>query len=168
MKKSLRSLSRMVIINFIFFFIVIYFLNKRAQLSKPLFVSPNNLPKSSVTQTNLTSAPSESTASVSVPSDSTPSDPAPTDLTQSDPTPTSAPSLLSQLSAHNSRSSCWFVIDGSLYDITSFFGSHPGGDETLIKYCGTDASVAFHTKDKMIPADHSASAKAMLQQYLIQ
>lgn len=146
MKKTLRSLSRVVIINFIFFFIVIYFLNKQ---SVPAKVIVNN---SNITSNTI------SPILVSLPAS------LPPQIT----TPTSPPSLMSQLASHNSRSSCWFVIDGSLYDITPFFGSHPGGDEIMLKYCGTDASNGYNTKDKMIPADHSASAKAMLQQYLIQ
>lgn len=150
MKKTLRSLSRMVIINFIFFCTVVYFLNKQ---SMPAKIITNNINLSNnIISPTLVTLPLSS----------------PTDLPSQIATPTSTPSLMSQLASHNSRSSCWFVIDGNLYDITPFFGSHPGGDEIMLKYCGTDASNGYHTKDKMIPADHSASAKAMLQQYLIQ
>ncbi|MFA6017171.1 MAG: cytochrome b5-like heme/steroid binding domain-containing protein [Patescibacteria group bacterium] len=149
MKKYLRTLSRMAIIDFVFFFITLFFLNKQ--------ISPSKAITKNVIDPILNLEVQTPNLGVST-----------TDKTTTDPTPTSPPDLSSQLSQHNSRSSCWFIIDGQLYDITSFFGSHPGGDGTLLKYCGTDASNGFHTKDAMIPADHSASAKAMLQQYLIQ
>lgn len=127
MKKQLKLLSQIAIINFLFFFVVVYFLNKQTPLRPTGYAGQ---------------APSLYFAS---------------------PEPTAE-----AVSNHNSRSSCWFTIDGQLYDITPYFGSHPGGDEIMLKYCGTDASQAFHTKDKMFPVDHSSSAKAMLQPYLIQ
>ncbi|MFA6532975.1 MAG: cytochrome b5-like heme/steroid binding domain-containing protein [Patescibacteria group bacterium] len=151
MKKSLKSLSRIVIINFIFFFTFISLLSKQIYSVKISSAGSKVIPSGITLST---------TQSVNI---SSTSDSDPPKLS-----PTSPPDLFSQLSTHNNRSSCWFIIDGHLYDITSFFGSHPGGDDIMLKYCGTDASSGFHTKDKMIPADHSASAKAMLQQYLIQ
>lgn len=135
MKKTLRSLSRIVIINFIFFLVVIYSFNKQPALSK----AQQSVTKKTTTQITIS--------------------------TQTSPTP---PNLFSQLAQHNSRSSCWFIIDEHLYDITPFFGSHPGGDDIMLKYCGTDASNGYHTKGQMVPADHSDTAKEMLQQYLIQ
>ncbi len=77
-------------------------------------------------------------------------------------------SKASQVSNHNTPSDCWMIIDGSLYDITAYFGSHPGGDPNLLRACGTDASVAFHTKGKSEAKDHSAAAIAILAQYKIE
>lgn len=82
-------------------------------------------------------------------------------------TSTPAPDLFAELPKHNTRTDCWIMYEGHLYDITSYFGSHPGGDQVMIKYCGQDVTTGFNTKDKSSPKPHSSSAKDLLQQYLI-
>ena len=142
MKKILKLLSQLVIIVFIFFLITVYFLSKQAPSKKPSTISLDISP--SITQVNPSLVPISS------------------------PIVSPIQNLLSQLSTHNNINSCWFVIDGNLYDVTPYFGSHPGGDRDLLKYCGQDATSGFHTKNKVSAVDHSAAAKAELQQYLIQ
>ncbi|KAJ9157260.1 Cytochrome b5 [Pleurostoma richardsiae] len=44
---------------------------------------------------------------------------------------------------HASRESCWVIVDGSAYDVTSFLDSHPGGASAILKYAGKDATAAF-------------------------
>lgn len=70
--------------------------------------------------------------------------------------------LFSELQNHNTRSDCRIEYSGNIYDITSFFGSHPGGDDVMLAYCGQDATSAYDG----VP--HSANAKILLQQYLVQ
>lgn len=43
---------------------------------------------------------------------------------------------------HNSASDCWLIVNGKVYDVTSFIPSHPGGS-AIIPYCGADGSAAF-------------------------
>ena len=38
--------------------------------------------------------------------------------------------------AHNSRESCWVVIDDQAYDLTSYLDVHPGGSSIILKYAG--------------------------------
>lgn len=33
---------------------------------------------------------------------------------------------------HESDSDCWMVIDGKVYDVTSFLTDHPGGPEQCV------------------------------------
>jgi len=47
---------------------------------------------------------------------------------------------LSDVSGHNNQSSCWTVIDGKIYDITSFIYSHPAGVQKILEGCGKDAT----------------------------
>ena len=85
--------------------------------------------------------------------------------------PTSQPTpinLVDQLGMHSTREDCWIAISGHIYDITSFIGSHPGGDVALVSYCGRNATSAFDTKDKKVPSSHSQLAKDMLNNYLLQ
>lgn len=65
---------------------------------------------------------------------------------------------------HATRSDCWIIVDGKVYDVTQYIPFHPGGEGTIISNCGTDATVAFTTKGGS--GSHSASAKALLAKYL--
>ena len=51
-----------------------------------------------------------------------------------------------QVAAHNSRESCWSTINGNVYDLTSWIPKHPGGEEAILKLCGTDGSAQFNNK----------------------
>lgn len=45
---------------------------------------------------------------------------------------------------HNSRTSCWTSINGSVYDLTSWIPKHPGGEQAILQLCGTDGSAKFN------------------------
>lgn len=47
------------------------------------------------------------------------------------------------VAAHSSPSDCWTVIEGNVYDLSSFIQKHPGGAQVLESICGTDGSAAF-------------------------
>ena len=51
--------------------------------------------------------------------------------------------LLSDVAKHNNQASCWTVIDGNIYDITSFVSSHPAGVQKILKGCGIDATQLY-------------------------
>lgn len=79
---------------------------------------------------------------------------------------------MSELAKHNKSSDCWMLISGNVYDITSFFGSHPGGNATMAATCGTDATDAYMTKDPNATStaggsSHSSNAKSMLASYYL-
>ncbi|CCW59609.1 unnamed protein product [Phytomonas sp. EM1] len=54
-----------------------------------------------------------------------------------------------EIARHCTRESLWIVVDNSVYDVTSYLGSHPGGIESLLKRGGgardCSADMAFHT-----------------------
>ena len=52
----------------------------------------------------------------------------------------------SEIEQHKSMSSCWFVVDGIVYDVTEFLFEHPGGEEVLIEHGGKDAAKEFKRK----------------------
>lgn len=68
-----------------------------------------------------------------------------------------------EVAKHASSSSCWMIIDKKVYDITSYFGSHPGGNYYLSQYCGKDATTAFDVS----PHAHSTYAANLLSKYLL-
>ena len=61
------------------------------------------------------------------------------------PTPvaTTAGYTMAQVAANNSAKSCWAVIEGSVYNLTAWINSHPGGTSAIISLCGTEATASF-------------------------
>lgn len=63
-----------------------------------------------------------------------------------------------EVSTHATKDDCWLILDGGVYDVTSFIPRHPGGDK-ILRWCGKDATQMF--------AKHPDSAKAMKEQFKI-
>jgi cytochrome b involved in lipid metabolism len=79
---------------------------------------------------------------------------------------------MTEIAKHNKSTDCWMLISGKVYDITSFFGSHPGGNSTMSTSCGKDATDAYDTKDPYATSTsggrgHSSRAQSMLGDYYI-
>jgi cytochrome b involved in lipid metabolism len=70
-----------------------------------------------------------------------------------------------EIANHGSSGSCWVIISGKVYDLTSFIGIHPGGPGAIIPYCGKDGTIAFATKNS--GASHSSYANPLLNSYFI-
>ena len=132
MERILKLAVQIVIITFIIFFVGIVYLNN-----------------SNVKTTNVQNNPISPTPDTLITPNSSVNPVNPTIV-----------DLFSQVSQHNNSGDCWMIISGHIYNITSYFGSHPGGDGELAKYCGQDATSGF--------VKHSAVAVSMLQQFLIQ
>ena len=133
MKRFLTIIIRLSIINFIFILLAVVFIANNKGVVKPE-IQKQNIPVETTQAVNVGS-PTQGGGGVS---------------------------LFSELQNHNSKSDCWISYSGHIYNITSFFGSHPGGDAIMLPYCGQDATAAFDG----VP--HSGNAKGLLQQYLIQ
>ncbi len=50
---------------------------------------------------------------------------------------------LEEIAKHNKDSDCWVIIDGSVYDLTSFLPDHPGGSKAIMTFAGRDATEEF-------------------------
>lgn len=44
---------------------------------------------------------------------------------------------------HATPDDCWAVVDGVVYDLTTFVARHPAGSSDIEEMCGTDATEAF-------------------------
>ncbi|KXT17406.1 hypothetical protein AC579_5740 [Pseudocercospora musae] len=44
---------------------------------------------------------------------------------------------------HSSRQSCWVIISGKAYDVTSFLDQHPGGPNAILRFAGKDATAEY-------------------------
>ncbi len=69
-----------------------------------------------------------------------------TTTTTTTPKPTTGGYTLTQIATHNSASSCWSAINGSVYDLTSWVNAHPGGKAAILMICGKDGSPLFNTQ----------------------
>jgi cytochrome b involved in lipid metabolism len=65
-------------------------------------------------------------------------------------TPTSNSSALTmdQVKKNNTASSCWSVINGSVYNLTNWISSHPGGSGAITRLCGTDGTKVFSNQHR--------------------
>jgi len=52
-----------------------------------------------------------------------------------------------EIANHNKQDDCWFILQGKVYDVTSFMDHHPGGKRALMNFAGKDASanIEFHS-----------------------
>jgi len=50
---------------------------------------------------------------------------------------------MERVKANGTSSSCWTVINGYVYDLTKWIGSHPGGSGAITSLCGTDGTSEF-------------------------
>ncbi|MEM4259819.1 MAG: cytochrome b5-like heme/steroid binding domain-containing protein [Candidatus Woesearchaeota archaeon] len=71
------------------------------------------------------------------------------------------------VATHNSLSDCWIIINGRVYDVTSYVNLHPGGSAGLAKACGKDGTQLYISKNKNPPKDHSANAYSLLETYYV-
>lgn len=47
------------------------------------------------------------------------------------------------VSRHARSESCWTIIDGTVYDLSTWIRMHPGGDANILMLCGKDATARF-------------------------
>jgi cytochrome b involved in lipid metabolism len=48
-----------------------------------------------------------------------------------------------EVATHASREDCWSIINGNVYDLTSWIPKHPGGEQAILQLCGSDGSAKF-------------------------
>jgi len=58
----------------------------------------------------------------------------------------------SEIQKHNTKSDCWSLISGKVYNLTGYVQNHPGGQSVIAAICGKDGTSAFSNQ-------HGSSAK---------
>ncbi|KAI4387535.1 hypothetical protein MLD38_005361 [Melastoma candidum] len=66
-----------------------------------------------------------------------------------------------EVAQHNTREDCWIVVDGKVYDVSSYLDEHPGGDDVILETTGKDATEGFED------AGHSKDARELLETFCI-
>jgi cytochrome b involved in lipid metabolism len=51
---------------------------------------------------------------------------------------------MATMATHNNESSCWSLIEGKVYDLTTYVPKHPGGKSEILSICGKDGSSLFN------------------------
>jgi cytochrome b involved in lipid metabolism len=47
------------------------------------------------------------------------------------------------VATHNTKASCWSIINSNVYDLTDYVSRHPGGSQSIAGICGKDGTSAF-------------------------
>lgn len=105
-------------------------------------------------QQNKAEAPTEGTTEGTVNTNETSSTTTPSSSTGANTNPSGSTTettvtetfTMAQVATHNSASSCWSVIRGGVFDLTSWISKHPGGSEAIVKLCGKDGTEKFVDK----------------------
>ncbi|KAI5367868.1 Putative FMN-dependent dehydrogenase, cytochrome b5-like heme/steroid binding protein [Septoria linicola] len=48
-----------------------------------------------------------------------------------------------EVQQHKSKDSCWVILYGNVYDVTSFLPEHPGGSKIILQLAGSDATEEY-------------------------
>jgi hypothetical protein len=72
---------------------------------------------------------------------------------------TTTPITLSTIGTHNSIADCWTALDGKVYNLSPYIGSHPGGSAISV-LCGKDGS-------SILDAKHTLAYAAIVSSYQI-
>ncbi len=67
-----------------------------------------------------------------------------------------------QVAKHASAKSCWSIVNGKVYDLTSWINRHPGGASRILSMCGRDGSAGFNGQHQ-----GQGGPTAMLKSYKI-
>lgn len=49
-----------------------------------------------------------------------------------------------EIGKHNKKDDCWIILDGNVYDITTYLKYHPGSEDKILQYGGEDATLEFN------------------------
>jgi cytochrome b involved in lipid metabolism len=49
-----------------------------------------------------------------------------------------------EVATRNIRTNCWTIVSGSVYNLTSYINSHPGGVSSISQLCGKDGTAIFN------------------------
>ncbi|NBU33562.1 cytochrome b5 domain-containing protein [bacterium] len=72
----------------------------------------------------------------------------PTNSSSTESTPPKSTYSKADVATHNNKTDCWTIINGSVYDITSYVPIHPGGVAEITRACGKDGTSLFTSNPK--------------------
>jgi cytochrome b involved in lipid metabolism len=88
--------------------------------------------------------------------------PTPTPTASATPTASSNALTLARVKGNNTASSCWSIINGNVYNLTTWISSHPGGKSAITSLCGIDGTAAFNSQHRNESRPESRLASYLL------
>ena len=70
---------------------------------------------------------------------------------------------LEEIQKHCSCEDLWIIIDGYVFDVTSFLMKHPGGSKILLKYAAKECGEEF----SQIGGHNDSYTDALLEQFCV-
>jgi len=107
--------------------------------SAPAATSTTTTPPAPATSSSSTTTTTTSTTTTTTSAPATTATAAPAPATST----TAAGYTLAKVAQHASASSCWSVVDGTVYDLTAWISAHPGGATRIKNMCGKDATAQY-------------------------
>ena len=121
-------------------------ITSRARAAVTIAIGDKEIPGEVIRGELPTSAPTVSAS----PSPVKTSTPAPTQAPTATPTPTPTATTIKYtmdlVRQNNSERSCWSVINGNVYDLTSWINSHPGKSGPIKSLCGIDGTTSYRSQ----------------------
>lgn len=65
------------------------------------------------------------------------------------------------MALHNKVQDAWIILNGEVLDVTRWIPLHPGGEQTLVRFLGKDASLEWN----MIHAPGTATSCKKLEEF---
>lgn len=62
------------------------------------------------------------------------------------PQPVARTFTVAEVAKHGGDGDCYTIIEGSVYNLTSWVHQHPGGERAILSICGKDGTSAFENK----------------------
>lgn len=109
------------------------------------FATKNSSQNTDKTSDVVTTSPTVPKTTTTKGTTTTPT-PKPTPTPTPAPTPTTPSYTLAQVKTHASSSSCWTIVQSTVYDLTPFIRLHPGGSSAILSLCGKDGTTAFENQ----------------------
>lgn len=69
---------------------------------------------------------------------------------------------VAEVQKHNTVKDCWTVVNGNVYNLTSYISSHPGGSAVLAAICGKDGTAAFTGQHAGAPRPNAALSSLLV------
>ena len=66
-----------------------------------------------------------------------------------------------EVSRHTSPTDCWIIIRNDVLDVSKFLSNHPGGEDIIFEFAGSDATEAFEH------SGHPSSARALARSFVV-
>ena len=116
---------------------------ERAQQQVATTTQPETVPASTLTDAQPVAPQPVEPKPIPKPVTPSPVTPTPVTPTPVTPTPVTPGYTKEEVAQHATESSCWSIVNGDVYDLTSYISKHPGGSRNILRICGKDGTSAF-------------------------